>query len=311
MKFFTNSHDPARRPTLWDLIAMASVSLFFAAMLFPFYARNLFISRVFVYDANGIPAPFTRLTFKDAHGLPNYFTITDGKGESRDPLAMRFAEDVSGPYKFHAHLWNSKSPKMWVLSARGTKTLTVKDEAGEPVPGLPILLSYPPRGLYPSFRGFNRPSNPFINRNCRTDRNGIVTFPDVALCQRLEPYVGDNSFVVESIRVTTAVDWVNYDVRVARPATINGVITSTSGDPVGEIAIFAAIISNHRYKGDPTLCPTSKTDSHGRFRLTGMPPGDYALYRGDLWRSNPSDALTTKKITVRSGETKYVTLRVP
>lgn len=295
----------------WEIIALALVALFLVSVLYPVYGYHYFVPRIFVYDANGTPVPFARLSFKSANRGLNYFTITDRKGESRDHIAYQLAETVSGPYKFQTIEWNSKSPKIWVISTRGTLTYSVRDAEGHPMPNFPIYLLRPPGGLYQKHFRSVRPSESLTNKIFHTDQNGTVSFPGVALAQRPEPYAGDERYAVKSINVTTGKDWVHYEVHLAKSATVTGIVTSATGIPIVDATVSVSITSDHRYRIKHNILDLTSTDTYGRFRKTGLPPGNYTVGLRRLPRSADDESLPSKQITVKSGETKPVSLSVP
>ena len=68
-------------------------------------------------------------------------------------------------------------------------------------------------------------------------------------------------------------------ITLVRAAAISGVITSPTGEPLGDVAVHLSRWGYSSRTGERTLvgadAPGTSTDDRGRYRLHGVPPGEY------------------------------------
>lgn len=305
MKTILQHHHPGRALRWWDLGILAICVFTLLAVLFPVFAKPRRNRQIFVFDANGKPVPHARLTFRTSSGFaPNYMVTTDEFGRSYDRRATDIAQNVVGEYALQ-NVQRNTGRKDWVFSTRGTQAFVVRDEKGEILPDSVLYLSHPSR----RYGGLShRPDQSLLQQSYHTDQNGSVTFPNIGLSQRFEPSIEDKRYVVESVRITTGKDWVNYDVRVAKPAMVTGIVATAEGNAMEHMVVSAHLIPKN---GQSHPLVATHTHANGRFQLQGLPPGEYELRVGERLPNLLSSSQPVATINVRSDETKQVKLPFP
>lgn len=103
-----------------------------------------------------------------------------------------------------------------------------------------------------------------------------------------------------------------------RPTTVTGDVTDDRGKPVEEYAVVAFASDPERWGPSTRYVATARPDQHGRFTVTGLPPGNYlvaALDRLERGESSSPEFLGSIKgrateVALLEGEVKAVSLKV-
>lgn len=301
----TSQYPNYGRNLRWQDAAILAVCLFtLAAVLFPVFAKPGHSRQIFVFDEKGKPVPHARLTFRTGDRFfPNYVVTTDTFGHSVDRRGAELAQSVVGEYALQSAHRDTDS-KTWVFSTRGTQTFAVREEKGTALPDVSVRLSHPSH-RHGGLR--HNPDNSLLNRTYRTDQHGRIAFPNVGLAQRFEPSVEDQRYVVKSVRITTGSGEVEYDVRVSRPATLTGIVSSPEGTAVEDVVVSAHLVPK---KGQPRPF-TARTHTNGRFLMPGLPSGSYAIRVDERLPNSLPRSRPVTTVRIRSGEVKRVALRFP
>ena len=100
--------------------------------------------------------------------------------------------------------------------------------------------------------------------------------------------------------------------------TISGLVTNARGETVKEYSAIAFAQDREQWKGATRYQGSGRPDQDGRFKITGLPPGDYyivALDRMDPGQSSDPDFLNAivikaTAVSIREGDTRTVDLKI-
>jgi protocatechuate 3,4-dioxygenase beta subunit len=99
---------------------------------------------------------------------------------------------------------------------------------------------------------------------------------------------------------------------------ITGLVTNARGETVKEYSAIAFSQDREQWKGATRYQGSGRPDQDGRFKITGLPPGDYyiiALDKIDPGQSSDPDFLDvvrikTTAVSIREGDTRTVDLKI-
>jgi hypothetical protein len=100
--------------------------------------------------------------------------------------------------------------------------------------------------------------------------------------------------------------------------TISGLVTNARGETVTEYSAIAFSQDREQWKGATRYQGSGRPDQDGRFKITGLPPGDYyivALDKIEPGQSSDPDFLETVRskataVSIREGDTRTVDLKL-
>jgi hypothetical protein len=100
--------------------------------------------------------------------------------------------------------------------------------------------------------------------------------------------------------------------------TISGLVTNARGEAVKDYSAIAFSQDREQWKGATRYQGSGRPDQDGRFKITGLPPGDYyivAVDQVDPGQSSDPDFLNSivikaTAVSIREGDTRTVDLRI-
>ncbi|MBC8142295.1 MAG: carboxypeptidase regulatory-like domain-containing protein [Armatimonadetes bacterium] len=289
-----------RRARIAEYLLLVTLCAVAAAILYPVFALKSSRSRqTFVFDENGKPVPHARLAFAGASGKIQRTITADEYGRSYDRAVSSLAGAVTGEYALQRINPNTGWTG-YVFARRGTQVFTFRDEANQPMPDVPVILTYPAKRTTAS-----RPADSLTRANYHTNANGEIILSNIGLAQRFEPVVDDIRYSTEPPTVLVVGDRITYRVSVERAATVIGYLSDAFGKPVAQQRVAVAEQGDNA-SGFYDL-RRSATDSNGKFVIRGLASGDYKVRFPD----RSPKALVAPTVTLRPGETKTMRVTVP
>jgi uncharacterized GH25 family protein len=183
------------------------------------------------------------------------------------------------------------------LSKAVRVTGTVTDDAGHPVPGIPVRAD---NIMGIDGRGYPQPQRP----DEKTDDGGRFTFTDVP-AGYLQPFAhAPGWFHVESLKLVAAPPTTPIVLRVAATGGVRGKVVDRNGKPVGGGSV------NVNPPGDPIgkWGGSMNTAADGTFEFKDVPPGPYTVSTKPQFPGVAKDP-NAVEIHVSSGKVTDVTVK--
>ena len=126
--------------------------------------------------------------------------------------------------------------------------------------------------------------------------------------------------VIDSgVEVRAGEDLSGIEIEITNKTTdLSGLVTNGRGDPVKEYWVVLFHRDREKWKPPSRYIRTSRPDQDGRFKLTGVPPGEYLIVASDtldpLQATDPDylDRIQNRasRFTLGEGETKTLDLKL-
>lgn len=292
-----NGHNPALGVTLTELLSVLAILAVLVAVLYPVFQQPRSLPNGAVQDGSGKPLPGATLRFRDQTGRVVATITSDGNGNFRRPDLDSLSRDAVDGFGLSFSTHRSGSSDLYVFTPLVTHIATFRNEAGKPVPGLPIAFGPDQQTWRHRYR------EPFASVS---DKSGNVQISQKPAGTRFEFQSRDPKYIVERFQTTVFGNTIRYAVTVTAPATITGCLRNESGQPLRGYKVFATVSPdlNHfdRWYADYLI-----TGANGRFRITNLRPRVY--YVSVAPARGYHALLPAQRVTLASGQTAEVSLR--
>ena len=241
----------------------------------------------------------------------NINLMTDAGGARSNQIGMNFGGRIQWDGSFTI---NNVAPGRYILRARGDDSETPQFAAqpisvtGDDLPDVIVILSagatisgtvsfLPGGSPAPDFTQF-RITAPSTDQsdfgpqpNARVDKEGHFTISGVSAGAHLiRPSNGSRTWLLQSVTIggRDATD-TPFQVRTGenipnvtlvftdKQSEINGTLTTENGTPVPEYTVLAFPADSTLWRPLSRQIMTARPDQTGKYRIRGLPPGDYYL----------------------------------
>jgi hypothetical protein len=241
----------------------------------------------------------------------NINLMSDSGGARGNQIGMNFGGRIQWDGSFTI---SNVAPGRYILRARGTDSDTPQFAAqpisvnGDDLTGVPVILSagatiagtvtfLPGGSPAPDFTQF-RITAPSTDQsdfgpqsNARVDKDGHFTIEGVSAGTHLiRPSNGSRTWLLQSVsiggrdvtdtpfqvRSGESISNVNL-VFTDKQSEINGTLLTDNGTPVPEFTVLAFPTDSTLWRPLSRQITTARPDQTGKYRIRGLPPGDYYL----------------------------------
>jgi hypothetical protein len=239
----------------------------------------------------------------------NVNLVSDAGGARANQIGM----NVGGRIQWDgAFTINNVAPGRYILRARGDDSETPQFASlplsvnGGDMPDLTVVLSagatisgtvsfLPGASPVPDITQFriNAPSTDQSDfgpqPNARVDKDGHFTLSGVSTGEHLiRPSNGSRTWILKSVtagdrdvtdtpfQVRAGENLANVTVVFTdKQSEISGALTTENGTPVPEFTVLAFPVDNTLWRAQSRQIMTARPDQTGKYRIRGLPPGDY------------------------------------
>ena len=298
-----------------------------------------------VIDSQGTPVANSSITLMQMRQSATVTTVVSTSGAATTAADGRFTVANVAPGEYSLSSLGT-APRFDVATERGSVSVSV---TGEDIDGLVIALhkgsrvtgqiefegdSRPP--LTPAIRiyarepdggqGMNLPGTSTINEDWSFEIVGVspgkrlFRMTGLPATHALKSVFVAGEDVIDTVTPFDGKEAVS-DVRLVvtnRVTTIAGGVTDDQGRPVQDYTVVAFASDPEKWNAGTRFIASARPDQHGRFAVTGLPPGEYlvaALEYLERGQSEDPEFLSSIKdratpISLAEGEQKSVDLKV-